>query len=123
MFGFFKNKPNEVELQIELANVAQAEQATRALARKLLKAQEETDKVLARMAKALSNQESQIRALTEQVAESVEEINKIKEFNEFVAHTGMDESDELKKHQRQLAGLFAWKAAATADLTAIKGKL
>jgi uncharacterized coiled-coil protein SlyX len=125
MFGLFKRNDNRL-----LADVSQrllalefVEANNRKVIRTLFKFMDEAERVQARMAKAIADQTEKIRVLNEQVAEHVEKLETQAQFNDFVAATGMDGSDEVKKHERQLAGLFSWCEKANAELATIKGKL
>lgn len=99
MFGLFNKKSTTLDLEVALAEVAQAEQATRSLARKLLKAQEETDRVLKRMASDLQSARNDIANLTRRI----DELELVCEGNtELVCDT----AEQTKIHQRQVAGLY-----------------
>jgi uncharacterized coiled-coil protein SlyX len=123
MFGLFKKGDDLASLTQRLANLEQAEAANRSLIRKLNKQADEADRVAGRMASTIADQAEKIRVLTAQVAEHVEAFNKLGEFNEFVAFSDVDTSDQMKTHQCQIAGLFAWKTKVSAELATIKGKL
>lgn len=123
MWGLFKKGDNLASLTQRVANLEQAEGANRSLIRKLNKQANEAESVASRMATTIADQAEKIRILTEQVAEHTEALNKLGEFNEFVAFSDVDTSEQVKTHQCQIAGLFAWKTKVTAELATIKGGL
>jgi hypothetical protein len=104
MFSFLKRTPEKVESD---------DQAT---IRRLLKEAEETKAVLVRMARDLQDQAAKVCKLEEDIV-------RIDEFNDAIAEFGTDGSLELKEHERQLAGLWAWRSRVNLDVAAIKAKL
>lgn len=126
MFGFFKKKPDPVErlsdIAVRIFTLETTQADTRKMVRTLFKSLDEAERVQARMAKTIADQADKIRVLTEQVAEHCEKLEAQGEFNEFVAATGMDGSEEIKKHERQLAGLWKSQEKVNNVLTILKGK-
>ena len=123
MFGLFKKSDNLALLTQRICHLEEAEKANRSTIRKLVKQASEAESVASRMAMTIADQAEKIRVLADQVAEHTEAFSKLGEFNEFVAFSDVDTSDQMKTHQCQIAGLFAWKTKVTAELATIKGKL
>lgn len=124
MFGLFKKDDSKLlaDVSQRLFMLETANEDGHKMVRTLYKAMDEAERVQARMAKTIADHEERIRVLTEQLAEHCEALEVQGEFNDFVATIGMDGSEQMKKHQCQLAALFSWREKAIDDLATLKGR-
>jgi uncharacterized coiled-coil protein SlyX len=132
MLGFSKKtdpveRVSDIGVRIYMLEIADAD--NRKMIRTLIKSLDEAERVQARMAKTIADHAEKIRVLTEQVAEHCEKLEAQSEFNEFVAATGMDGSDEvlahraeITKHRGQLAGLWKGLEKVNNILVILKGR-
>ena len=109
MFGLFKKKATDLDLEMAIAELAAAEQTTRSMVRKLMKDQEETDRVLKRMVSELQSLRSDVGNLmlsdlmNSDLVLRIEELERVCEGNtELICDT----AEQTKIHQRQVAGLY-----------------